>query len=113
MTVDGALAGELASIEAEINKESSKVGASVWRLGPGGTLLASIIEAHAGDLAESERNAIYFYADLEGSSELKHDEGTMQKVFEALKEQGLSEKQIVGATNAMQNAGIYFREANF
>lgn len=113
MTADAALEGELADIEAGVNVQSDKVGASVWRLGPGGTLLASVIEAHAGELAESDRNAIYFYADLEGSSELKHDEGTMQKVFVALSDQGLSEKQIVNAVNAMQNAGIYFREANF
>lgn len=78
MTVDGALAGELASIEAEINKESSKVGASVWRLGPGGTLLASI-EAHAGDLQRANETH-YFYADLEGSSSSSTMRGTMQKV---------------------------------
>lgn len=110
MSEDG-VAAELSALEADLN--STKIGASVWRLGPGGTLLASVIEKHAGFLAEAEPNTIYFYADLEGSSELKHDENTMQKVFQALSEQGLTEKQIVGATNAMQNAGVYFREANF
>ena len=113
MTESAPLAGELAAIEADVNVQSEKVGASVWRLGPAGTLLASVVEAHAGELAQMDRQAIYFYADLEGSSELKHDEGTMQKIFTALAEQGLTEKQIVNATNAMQNAGIYFREANF
>lgn len=113
MSGDADLSGELAAIEASVNVASQKVGASVWRLGPMGTLLASVIEEHAPDLAATDRQSIYFYADLEGSSELKNDEGTMQKVFTALGEQGLSEKQIVNATNAMQNAGIYFREANF
>lgn len=113
MSESAGLADELASIEADVNEASEKVGASVWRLGPGGTLLASVVEAHAGDAAQMDRQAIYFYADLEGSSELKHDEGTMQKVYTALGEQGLSEKQIVNAVNAMQNAGVYFREANF
>lgn len=113
MSQSAGLADELTAIEADINESSEKVGASVWRLGPGGTLLASVIEEHAPTLAESDRQAIYFYADLEGSSELKNDEGTMQKIYVALGEQGLSEKQIVNAVNAMQNAGIYFREANF
>jgi hypothetical protein len=92
---------------------TDQIGASVWRLGPGGTLLSSVVEHHAADFAASDREAIYFYADLEGSSELKHDEDTMQKVYSALGDQGLSEKQIVNAVNAMQNAGVYFREANF
>lgn len=113
MTTSFGMDDELASIEADVNASSDKVGASVWRLGPGGTLLSSVVEAHAGDLAASDRQAIYFYADLEGSSELKNDEGTMQKVYRSLGDQGLSEKQIVSAVNAMQNAGIYFREANF
>lgn len=91
----------------------ARVGASVWRLGPGGTLLASVNEDHAPALAEADRQAIYFYADLEGSSELKHDQGTMQKIHDALGAQGLSEKQIINAINAMQNAGIYFRESTF
>ena len=113
MSESAGLANELAAIETDINVASEKVGASVWRLGPQGTLLSSVIEAHAGELAASDRQGIYFYADLEGSSELKNDEGTMQKVYSSLGEQGLSEKQIVNAVNAMQNAGIYFREANF
>jgi hypothetical protein len=95
---------------ASLDEESTKVGASVWRLGPGGTLLASIIEDHAGELAERDRNAIYFFAELEGSADLKFDEGTMRKVFEALATQGLSETQCINATNAMQNAGVLFRE---
>ena len=110
---EASVAHELQALEAEMLVESQKIGASVWRLGPGGTLLASVVERHASALAEAEPNSIYFYADLEGSSELKHDEETMQKVFKALGDQGLSEAQIINSVNAMQNAGIYFREANF
>lgn len=76
-------------------------------------MITSVIEGLAPSLAETDSKAIYFYADLYGSSELKHDEGTMQKVYTALSEQGLSEKQIINSVNSMQNAGIYFREANF
>lgn len=92
---------------------SAKIGASVWRLGPGGSLLTSVDERQAGQLAAQDPKSIYFYADLDGSSELKHDEGTMQKVFDSLSSQGLSKKQSVGVVNAMRDAGIYFREANF
>lgn len=107
------LDGELSSIEADVNVSSGKVGASVWRLGPGGTLISSTTEELAIRSASSDRQAIYFYADLDGSSELKFDSTTMDKVFDALGAQGLSQNQIIGAVNAMQNAGLYFREANF
>lgn len=113
MSESADLAEQLSEIEADVNVPSQKIGASVWRLGPVGVLLSSVVEEHAASTAENDPNAIYFYADLEGSSELKNDDGTMQKIFQALGDQGLSERQIVDATNAMRDAGIYFREANF
>ena len=88
-----------------------KVEATVWRLGPGGPLISSVVERHAATIAASDANAIYFFADLEGSSELKNTEDTMQKVYQALADIGLSEGQIISATNKMQNAGILFRES--
>ena len=88
-----------------------KVEASVWRIGPGGPLISSVVERHAGAMAAGDTSAIYFYADLEGSSELKNTEETMQKVYQALSQVGLSEGQIINAVNGMQNAGILFRES--
>lgn len=40
-----------------------------------------------------------------------HDENTMQKVYDGLKEAGLDEDTAVSAVLRMQNRGIYFREA--
>jgi hypothetical protein len=88
------------------------VQSSVWRLGPGGLLLSSVIEDQAGWLASLEPNTIFFYADLGGSEKLTHSEETMQKVYVALSSQGLSEGQIINAVSAMQNSGIYFRESD-
>ena len=87
------------------------VEATVWRLGQGGMIISSVAERHAAELAGREREAIYFYADLGTSNEVKHDEETMQKVFKALAGQGLSEAQIINAVNAMQNNGVLFRES--
>jgi len=42
---------------------------------------------------------------------LAHNEDTLFKVYEALREIGLSDAQIITAVNLMQNAGIYFKEA--
>lgn len=42
--------------------------------------------------------------------EFTHDEGTMQKVWDALSRAGLDEKAMLGAVGDMQNAGIFFRE---
>lgn len=43
--------------------------------------------------------------------ELTYSEGTLFKVYEALKEAGLTQQQAIDAINKMQNFGIYFREA--
>ena len=61
-------------------------------------------------MAEAAKDTIFFYAELEGSSKLTHDEGTMHKVFSSLAESGLSETQVVSAISCMQNSGILFRE---
>lgn len=42
---------------------------------------------------------------------LSVDQGTMFKVYDALKDSGMSQQQAVDAINQMQNHGIYFREA--
>ena len=88
-----------------------KVEATVWRIGPGGPLISSVVERHAATVAAGDAGAIYFYADLEGSSELKNTEETMQKVYQTLSQVGLSEAQIINAVNGMQNSGILFRES--
>lgn len=43
--------------------------------------------------------------------ELTHSQGTLFKVYDALKAAGLTQQQSVDAINQMQNNGIYFREA--
>lgn len=43
--------------------------------------------------------------------ELSATQETMYKVYDALKEAGLTQQQAFDAINQMQNAGIYFREA--
>lgn len=43
--------------------------------------------------------------------ELTATQETMYKVYDALKEAGLTRQQALDAINEMQNAGIYFREA--
>lgn len=87
------------------------IESTVWRLGPGGILITSVVERHAGWLAEQERDAIFFYADLSDSDLVTSDEGTTQKVFQALSSVGLSEGQIINAVNRMQQSGILFRES--
>lgn len=90
---------------------SSRIEASVWRVGADGALIISVSERHASALAEKDSDSIYFYGELESSTELTHTEETMSKVFDGLASVGLSEKQIINAVSKMQNAGIYFREA--
>lgn len=43
--------------------------------------------------------------------ELSHNQGTLFKVYDALKDAGLTKQQSIDAINLMQNYGIYFREA--
>lgn len=43
--------------------------------------------------------------------ELTATQGTIYKVYDALKDSGLTRQQALDAINQMQNAGIYFREA--
>lgn len=43
--------------------------------------------------------------------ELTHSQGTMFKVYDALKDVGLTKQQAIDAISSMQNNGIYFREA--
>lgn len=91
--------------------EIPKVEASVWRLGPGGLLITSVFENQVAWLAEAEPNTIFFYGDLDSSAILTVTDETMQKVYTALADQGLSEGQIVSAVSKMQHAGIYFKES--
>lgn len=100
----------LNAVETALVLEEPTVEASVWRLSPGGNLISSVIERHAGAIAEMEPNTIYFYADLGGVDKLTNTDETMQKVYQALSSVGLTEGQIVNATNAMQAAGVLFRE---
>lgn len=97
--------------ESTSTLETPPVEAEVWRLGPRGTLLHSVIARHASWLAEQEPESIFFYGDLGGSGNLTTTEETMDKVFYALSESGMSEKQIISAITRMQNSGIYFRES--
>lgn len=87
------------------------VEANVWRIGPGGVLISSVVERHAAWLAEQEKGTIFFYADLGESGLVRSDEGTTQKVFQALASVGLTEAQIINAVNRMQQEGILFRES--
>jgi hypothetical protein len=41
-----------------------------------------------------------------------HNDGTMQKVYQAMRKSGLEDQQVVDAVMAMQNAGVLFREAS-
>lgn len=86
------------------------VEASVWRIGPDGVTITSMIERHIDFFVANDPTSIFFYAELGESSQLKNDEETVQKVFQALAGVGLSEGQIINAVNQMQNAGILFRE---
>lgn len=85
--------------------------AEVWRLGPDSTMLSSIPEEVAVHFADMAPHSIFFYATLDNAKELVNTESTIDKVYSALVEVGLSETQIISAINRMQNAGIYFREA--
>lgn len=86
------------------------IESSVWRLSNAGPLITSVVERHVGAFAESERDVIYFYAELGSPTELKSSDETVQKVYQALAGVGLTEGQIINAVSAMQNAGILFRE---
>lgn len=90
-----------------------KVETSVWRLGPNSVLMFSVAAHLAPAMAELEPDAIFFYAELEGSAELTHTHETMDKVYKALANVGLSEGQILGAVSGMMNSGILFRERAF
>lgn len=103
-------------VEAAPPAESSVhtgVESSVWRLGPGGLILSSVVERHAAELAEHEPGTIFFYADLGGSTSVVASETTKKKVFMALAGAGLSEAQILTATNAMQASGVVLKELEF
>lgn len=107
---DGQVAPESAPSTVE---EPIQVGieSTVWRLASDGMLINSVVERHAAWLAENEKTAIYFYADLSDSELTKSDEETSQKVFRSLASVGLTEGQIINAVNRMQQDGILFREA--
>lgn len=93
---------------------TSKAEASVWRLGAGGTILTSVPESVVNDLVAQESDEIiYFYADLEGSSQLTVDAETLDKVYDALATIGITEAQAINAVNAMQARGIIFRERKY
>ena len=91
-------------------EEPLGVQASCWRLSNNGLIISSVVERHVDWYAESEKDGLYFYAELGSPTELKNSEETMQKVYSALAGVGLSEGQIIDALSAMQNSGILFRE---
>lgn len=88
-----------------------EIESTVWRLGPQGMIISSVVERHVAQLAENDRGSIYFYADLQDSDLVRSDEETSQKVFRSLASVGLTEGQIINAVNRMQQDGILFRES--
>lgn len=95
---------------SESSPNPPKIESSVWRLSTSGPLITSVVERHVADSAELDDGVIYFYAELGSPTELKNTEETIQKVYRALANVGMSEGQIVNAVSAMQNSGILFRE---
>lgn len=87
----------------------SQVSSLTWRLGSTGAFF-STSEEFAAFAATSDKESIYFFADLGASSKVTHDEDTLHKVREALGTVGLSEKQTMDALNAILNKGLVFRE---
>lgn len=95
----------------ETPEDFPDIEASVWRLGPGGLLISSVVERHAAKVAENDKGGNYFYADLTETGLVRNDEETSQKVFRSLASVGLTEGQIINAVNRMQKDGILFRES--
>jgi transketolase C-terminal domain/subunit len=93
-----------------VSDNSPKVEAAVWRLAANGLMISSVVERHAADIAASDPDVIYFYADLGSPTELTTSDKTVQKVYDALANVGLSEGQVINAVSAMQSSGILFRE---
>lgn len=89
---------------------SRKTEASIWLVTKTGLLVTSCPEKIAIDLAEKYPQDIYFYAELSPGETESHSEETMSKVYIALGDAGLSERQIIDAINKMQNSGLLFRE---
>lgn len=50
-------------------------------------------------------------AALQEATPMYHDDQTLIKVYNAMREADISEAQIVTAIHSMQNQGIFFREA--
>lgn len=80
-------------------------GAGTFREGTAGKLAEAALENWA---VIAERTRTNYGAT---GVRLTHSEDTLFKVYEALREAGLSDAQTITAVNLMQNAGIYFREA--
>lgn len=84
--------------------------------------MVHIMTPEQRELAVAERDAANYREQLEHAKnrivELEqelarqptHDDETMQKVYRALRENGVIDVQIVNVITAMQNDGILFRE---
>lgn len=83
---------------------------SVWRVGALGKLISSESEEIAARLAENNQHIIFFFAEFD-TRELSHDENTLIKVYQSMRNAGISESQATTAMHNMQNEGLYFREA--
>lgn len=83
---------------------------SVWRVGKMGLLISSEREEIAARLAEGNPHIIFFFAEFD-TRELSHDENTLIKVYQAMRDAGVDESQASSAMHNMQNEGLYFREA--
>lgn len=83
---------------------------SVWRVGKMGLLISSDSEEIASRIAANNPHLIFFFAEFD-TRELTHDENTLIKVYQAMRDAGSSETQARDALINMQNNGLYFREA--
>lgn len=84
---------------------------SVWRVGALGELISSESEEHAASFAELNPHIIFFFAEFD-TRELSHDDNTLIKVYQSMRDADISESQATTAMHNMQNEGLYFREAS-
>jgi hypothetical protein len=84
--------------------------AQVWRVGKMGLLISSDREEIAARLAANNPHLIFFFAEFD-TRELTHDENTLIKVYEAMRNAGIDKVSATAAMHNMQNEGLYFREA--
>lgn len=84
---------------------------SVWRVGPLGRLISNISEEDAKTYAAGNAHTIFFFAEFD-THELSHDDNTIIKVYQSMRDAGILERQATAAMHNMQNEGLYFREAS-